>query len=220
MAFIEVKKRTLAEVYGGTTWTVDHANLRIVEALGAARPAFHFGQVYGSLREALDDETFFEGAPSSDFAAVPLPELVRVPVRTPVPGGRFTEDHRPPSRAWILIAGDILSNGGLRLEERAIAAVEFSFAPHSLTDLCDVVPSMVTLVGEKLLKVGVDYSRNGQIRADTMLTEDGVQTSNATVFFSYSEAVAAADALQARMVAAADWRANSQLGDTVLSKAA
>jgi hypothetical protein len=220
MAFIEVKKTTLTDVYGGTTWTVDHANLRIVEALGASRPAFHFGQVYGSLQDALDNETFFDGAPSSDFTAVPLPDLVRVPVRTPVPGGRFTEDHQPPSRAWILIAGDVLANGGLRLEEREIASVEFSFAPHSLAELCDVVPSMVTLVGERLLKVGVDYARNGRIRADTMLMEDGVRTPNATVFFSRSEAVAAADALQARMVAAADWRANSHAEETVFAAAA
>lgn len=210
MGFIEVKRATLANVYGGTTWTVDHQNLRIVEALGQARPAFHFGAVYPSLQDALEQETFFAGAPATEFSHVPLPEVIRVPVRTPVPGGRYTDDHQPPSRVWVLVAGDVYSNGGLRLEERAIGAVEFTAAPHSLSDLCDVVPSMVTLVDEKSLRIGVDYDRSGRISADTLLIEDGVQTPNATAFFSKPEAEAAADALQAKMVAAADWRTNSQ----------
>lgn len=209
MAFNDVKKTTLAEVYGGTSWTVDHANLRIVEALGKSRPAFHFGAIYDTLEAALERETFFEGAPSSEFRVEALPDYVRVPVRTPVPGGRFVEDDRPPSRAWVIVVGDLLSGGALTMEERLVAAVEFSFAPRNLADLCLLVPSTVVFEGEKASKVGVDYTRDGEIRADTNMVVEGVALPNTAVYFSRTEAVRAADALQARIVAAADWRSCS-----------
>lgn len=225
MAFIAVNKATAAEVYGGTSWTVDHANFRIVEGLGRARPAFHFGDVYSSLAEAKERESQAAGLSLEEYEVARLADLLRIPMRTPVPGGRFIDDRQPPSRAWVLIAGDILSNGGLRLEERRIVSVDFAFAPHCLSDLCDVVASAVTLEGDSRMKVGVDYSRDGEIRADTapaLLTDSGsIGFPSATVFFSRTQAVAAADDFQKRLETAADWRANSGApGMEILSQAA
>jgi hypothetical protein len=208
MVFVPMKKDSAILTFG-SSWSVDHDSQRVVETLGDMRPAFFFGPLYPTLEQAWATEET-SAANVRNYDVVPLPANIRIPIRLPIPGGRSTDERRPPTRGWVLHSGDLLSKG-LRIEVRPIIKVGFKKAPTSLKDVCDVVASWVHLDGERKMRVGVDYNNTGRISSDgetAIENADGAfeRVHTAMVYFSEREAVEAADILSAQLTAAADWR--------------
>lgn len=213
MVFVPMKKQSAVHVYG-STWSVDHDGRRITETLGDARPAFYFGEIYNSLLSAWETEEVEHGD-VRDYEVEALPENIRIPIRTPLPGARSTSDKHPPSRAWVLRADDLL-NRGLRIETCRITKVAFKKSPANLQGLCDIVASWVWLESDSVIRAGVDYDETGRISSDTevQVSLDGKtfeSLPSAKVFFSETEAREAAREFAVRLHIAADFEANSAL---------
>lgn len=196
-------RRTTAARAMGTCWCVDHERRVMFENLGRGRPPFFFGDVHASLEEAT--------ASAGGYETRPLPETLRLPRGTPVALASGKDLSSAATKVHLLRFDSIMERG-LRVEEARMSAVDYAPAPHHLKGFTDFVAVAVYLEGERRLRIRIAHDKDGfPFVSEAPQREEAwgwTSCPDALAFLDVGNAQDHADAMAARLRAAADWRQN------------